>query len=267
MPPGKSPIQTADQPTGPIIETKPINAAEPSVSDAQTRETVSFTPAFLSRRSPSAPTDPVDNAEPFSKIICSPRSNVHSPPARKRKAGKLVKRLQSLRDAIKGDSIRFQSGQYPFKGSFDTNDPRYRAKSYMDVTILQNSVSWEKECQRLTVLGHIHAHTSTTNDTSILVGSKSLVWLCFSYATAREQNLGLWSQLRIYNAVVLPVNEAITADDEPSVSWMVVCTQLCERYPAVLPALPSTFEIAEHVGRRSQTQEGLFPEKGVNNVS
>jgi len=187
-------------------------------------------------------------------------------------AGPLTKRLKQIRDGIKGDTIRFQSGQYPFRAtSFDMNDPRNHATSYMDVTILGESIPWEKEHQKLTCLGYVHTHHLTTAAAAASISSSTarsqacLAWMCFTFETAREKNVQAGTKLRVYNPVVFPSRTAASspsAEEESPllakaprttsahqqplsgtvVDWMILC-QLCEHYPECLPDLPDRADI------------------------
>jgi hypothetical protein len=233
--------------------------------------TFSFTPAFLSSRVseivPAEQVEGVDSAFPetLTTTNLSPRfgcpSGMFSPPTRKsgksktNKTGPLCKRLKVLRDAVKGDSVRFQSGQYRFsvKSTFDLNDPRNRAKSYMDVTVLGESCSWAgKDSQRVTVLVFIHAHCPTHSTDAgdvALVSQKCLAWLCVSFETARAQNIRTGSELRLYNAVAVPLT--LPSDALDVNARFVVVAQLCEPYPAVLEKLPDAASIANTVQGQS----------------
>lgn len=209
--------------------------------------------------------DQVEGSADAPRALFSPRHNspgLQSPPPRKnsRSTGPLSKRLKSLRDSYKGDSVRLCSGQYPFlhtttnnMSCLDRNDPRHRTHSYMDVTVVGD---WE-ERKLLTVLAHVHSHVSTQPHGSVPAGvqveqrmqpASSLVWLCVSYETAREQGLQVGSELRLYNVVVVPLEEkqAMTDGDKAKHPLaIVICTQLCEPYPAVLPKLPNVAELSE----------------------
>lgn len=173
----------------------------------------------------------------------------------KLKAGPLMKRLRALRSAVDADRVRFQSGMYPFGQSasrrFDLSDPRNRATSYMDVSIVGEPVPWE-ENGRVTVLGFIHANEKlpSSNDDACLVGtqiSDCFAWLTFTYETAREQKLCQGSRLRIYNSIIVPTKAPIQVDglgvehevEDRTCNQTVICTQLCEPYPDSLPTLPS----------------------------
>lgn len=197
----------------------------------------SFAPSFFSLSSISAPNP--DNA------ITSPSGQ--SPPpqmsfggrGKKSKAmlsGRLCRRLQSIRDAIRGDKIRFQSGQYPFSIlSLDMNDPRNRATSVLDVTLLETSGASNRESQKVLMLGFVH---HATGGLSHLISQYA--WLCFACDTARELMIMNGSQLRIYNAVSMELTTPLSGSGPSSfstVKWTVLATALCESYPNLLPKL------------------------------
>lgn len=113
------------------------------------------------------------------------------------------------------------------------NDPRNRAKSYIDVTILGESIPWEKEYQKLTFLGFVHAHHHRRHRTRSVNASATgaataassegspgpqscLAWMCFTFDTAREKSLQTGTNLRIYNPVVFPLKTAPAAATEPA---------------------------------------------------
>lgn len=175
---------------------------------------------------------------------------------KKLKAGPLMKRLKALKSAVDGDTIRFQSGMYPFAQSanrrFDLSDPRNRAASYVDVSIVCEPVPWD-EHERITALGFIHksakvtTKANTSNSIGSVVDSGCFAWITFTYDTAREQNVRKGSKLRIYNTVAIPSSSSIQvrgfgiendATVEQRCDHTILCTQLCEAYPDTLPALP-----------------------------
>ena len=83
-----------------------------------------------------------------------------SKPARKRKTtkasvGPLGKRLAVLRNALASDSARLSAFGISHN-AFDLNDPRRRAKSHTDVTILGDAPV--SEGGKLTFLGMVHMH-------------------------------------------------------------------------------------------------------------
>mmetsp|Transcript_9384 Transcript_9384/g.13281 ORF Transcript_9384/g.13281 Transcript_9384/m.13281 type:complete len:315 (-) Transcript_9384:1046-1990(-) len=160
---------------------------------------------------------------------------------KKIKAGKLMQKLRAIRGSIEGDLVRFQSGMYPFhtRKRHDMNDPRNRALSYMDITITGDPVSWECDNQRVSFLGFIHAHVTMkekgTNNQSEMNDYTGLAWMCFTYETIRQQKIRLGTDLRIYNAVIMETGG--TRGD--TCKKFVLCSKLCEPYPAVLPPLPT----------------------------
>jgi len=245
---------------------------------------ISFAPRFFHTKQSSGQEDTVDDVESTQRSVLpyqTPRilqrfnqnssaaysagsSNGSDQGKRKRKqnskklkAGPLMKRLRALRSAVDGDSIRFQSGMYPFAQAasrrFDLSDPRNRATSYMDVSIVCEPVPWD-EHERITVLGFVHktekVSKGANDNTADLVKGSRFAWLGFTYATAREQNVRKGSKLRIYNTVSIPSSSAIQIDGygEDSVvmdrccDQTILCTQLCEPYPDSLPALPDVIE-------------------------
>jgi hypothetical protein len=225
------------------MEQDPIEDDEPPVEIP-----VSFAPSFVAPpRSPQkeANNEAVTEGQHDSFLdtrLMSPQ--VASPPHRNmgNATGRLSKRFGVIRDAVKGDRIRFQSGQYPFsKTSLDTNDPRNRAKTYVDVTVLGESTGWD---QRVTVLGYIHSLVVVSKESQPEENdpTSQFAWICLGYDTAREQKIGRGSQLRIYNAVpvrlTVPLTKADPENPSSSVKWIILSTELCEPYSSLLPKLP-----------------------------
>jgi hypothetical protein len=151
--------------------------------------------------------------------------------------------LQEVRSEIRTDNTRLRSGEYPFPSNkltsrFDLYDPRNRATSYMDVTILgdvgtpwrrlnmpyfgskQRSVVSNVNSNNMTIVGYIHTHHiyperdegHTSSLCTATAGgpatNQSLAWFCFSGETINAHSLlgnqPRGYQLRIYNAVVIP---------------------------------------------------------------
>jgi hypothetical protein len=226
----------------------------PTMSPAQSSIANVNQPAMISSDWPSKPVD-------------TPLRNIQR---KKSKLGPLGNRLKLLRDSLKGDCIRFQSGQYPPNGrksmqgigrptfGQDQNDPRRRASSHVDVTILIPSLALKKQLDRLIVsLGYIHciSQRNPTVELDLNNGMKKtgLAWIMFTHDTAREQNIMKGSELRVYNTVWIPIldhcryltkmpagSSESMAMAAKTVCWLITCTQLCEHYPStVLPALPN----------------------------
>lgn len=192
------------------------------------------------------------------------------PPVRYRATkgtGRFSRRLQILRDSEQANLVRLQSGQYPFTAiPLDTNDPRTRARNVMDVSILGKSMEWQcphrETTNKVTFLAYLHtyhscvAYAKDRNTETLFTHPKesTLIWVCFSCHTAREHHIKQGTQLRIYNTVSIACRRLEgdmveprsrsdgDIDESQSTSptapcYMVLCTDLCEPYPAILPKL------------------------------
>ena len=193
-------------------------------------------------------------------------------------AGPLSRLLKQIKSELRIDGTRLRSGEYPFPSNstghnsrrFDMCDPRNRATSYMDVTLVGDTlVPWntpppmrgrQSTPRNFTILGYIHTHhhytdrdprTPTTAgdlDKSPVIAtpdhlSRTFAWICLSSDTVQEHNLFNKStpqgyQLRIYNAITTAIvvadEEEITAATVSNINkcrFSVLCTQLCEPYP------------------------------------
>jgi hypothetical protein len=195
-------------------------------------------------------------------------ANVHTQRKSKPKLGPLGKRLKCLRDSIKGDCLRFQSGQYPFtdksknNGAFsrDGGDPRSRASNHCDVTIISPVMPFEAENDGEVVAALAYVHCFKYNELKIPVlehsrtntaNQKGFVWMLFSRKTVIEQKLAVQSELRIYNSVWIPASNVAavsylkTTGINSTIKWLVACTQLCEPYPSLLQPLPSLNDLTD----------------------
>jgi hypothetical protein len=194
----------------------------------------------------------------------SVRSQAPTSPVQGRKTksalGPLAKRLQSIRQRIDGDAIRLSSGQYPFRLKPDGNDPRSRADSFCDVTILGIPVPWQvhSNLQRelLVVRGYIHSWTVVSAAApSTIAPSQVFVWIVLSNRIACEHSLAEGSQIRVYDATFVDwqtrTNSSGSADNamdlatdqvnnekNASMQKVLLCSNLCEVYhSSLLPPL------------------------------
>ncbi|GAX24267.1 hypothetical protein FisN_4Lu594 [Fistulifera solaris] len=204
----------------------------------------SFAASFMSLPSNSAPISDKMTASPH---LSSPQLQSSMGTRKKSKAlfsGRLCKRLQSIRDTIRGDKIRFQSGQYPFSVvSLDMNDPRNRATSLLDVTLVETSGTNYLESQKVVMLGFVH---HATGRLSHLISH--FAWICFACDTARELLLEKGKQLRIYNSLSMELSGSFcgfSSSTLPAVKTMILATTLCELYPQELPQLPDAPNILQ----------------------
>ena len=173
----------------------------------------------------------------------------------------LSRLLKEVKSELRIDGTRLRSGEYPFPNKvtsrFDLYDPRNRATCYLDVTLLGESwVPWNTTApvrgrqatpSNMTILGYIHNHhryperdpctPTSAEQHPAVAANNTLAWICFSSDTVQEHNLLKSSprgyQLRIYNAIVTAIVEG---EENVQVSdncrYSVLCTQLCEPYPA-----------------------------------
>jgi hypothetical protein len=224
------------------------------------------------------------------------RSQSPPPPTtttRKVDDGPLVQQLKRIRSTIQGDIVRLASGQYPFCAVshhnrrhssssssskknivIDRNDPRNRATTVIDVTILGRTIyDAEKRnrhhCNEDSQQHHLmtfpcYVHTTwtstTTNNEPSSIPNATFTNIVLTKDTIVAHNVRYGTQLRIYNAIYIPnpmpslindpTNDATTnserhyhSDPHSSSSstcsnGYIVCTQLCEPYAITqLPAL------------------------------
>jgi hypothetical protein len=206
---------------------------------------------------PSTDADGMINPMVWRPTWFQDRNGVTSPIAAKRsrgtssEPGPLLKRLQAIRQSVQGDMVRLSSGQYPFSlRQLDRNDPRNRANTVMDLTILGNpSVAGDQSLVTLPCFVHNWMKVTSDSDRTFQVVDipKQQASIMFTCDTIHEQSIGHGSQLRVYNAIYIPIRQplvthtcdALTANPTfPDEDGVIVCTQLCEPYPkSILPPL------------------------------
>jgi hypothetical protein len=193
------------------------------------------------------------------------RSQAPTSPVQGRKTksalGPLAKRLQSIRQRIDGDAIRLSSGQYPFRLKPDGNDPRNRADTFCDVTILGSPVPWEahsnlQQAQLLVVRGYIHSWTVVSAAApSTIAPSQDFAWIVLSNRIACEHSLAEGSQIRVYDATFVAwqartnsigsadnamdlAGDQVNHEKNSSMQKVLLCSNLCEVYhSSLLPPL------------------------------
>jgi hypothetical protein len=188
--------------------------------------------------------------------------------------GFLVRRLKSLRDATKADTIRLQS--YGLGAGADRhlisaapssyfvmNDPRSKAESHMDLTLVGDECwACDPQHEKITYLAYCHSHHVRSQarsapakamaeldpSTPSSLRSNEFLLLCVTFATARERDLPSTRNLRVYNPIVVSVvpsgeetvsSASLRAKPMDTVAkHVVLATYLCEPFPDGLPALP-----------------------------
>jgi hypothetical protein len=222
--------------------------------------------SFHERRSSWQQQPPSLHGSWNSPILCTPTTTRKTAGAAG--GGALGKRLKAIRDQMHGDRIRFQSGQYPFTARpLHCNDPRYRAQSAADVTIVgspvfdQHHANTDPQQQNHLVLvrGYVHHWNQRSRDNNnnnnnnpnnqdndddgfrLWFPGHCYAWIAFPYETAKEQTVVSGVSLRIYNAMPVRLygtTKSNCSNHDNDDEWMLLCTQLCEPYPSsVLPAL------------------------------
>jgi len=203
-----------------------------------------------------------DPRDPADRIVLGPATSAFASPRPlmkrrrgKKYIGKWGRRLLSLRNSRYSDSLRLRQ---PVSNR-SVNDPRRRAKSTMDVTILGHyDGPWVNlpEHFPVTVLGYLHCHTrhekgSATDQEGCMqtrhqgkredtvVREGVFAWFTFTLSTARNISLERGCRLKILNALVLPcpvVTELnfpasfkLEPDEKPHCQSIVICTEVCER--------------------------------------
>mmetsp|Transcript_25498 Transcript_25498/g.39142 ORF Transcript_25498/g.39142 Transcript_25498/m.39142 type:complete len:291 (+) Transcript_25498:722-1594(+) len=189
------------------------------------------------------------------------------PTTKRRTSGPLTKELREIRGSSHGDSVRLQSGSYPFQndafwGGGHVSDPRGRASSFMDVTILSSEPQkWENDDKRVTLLCFVHSRSTKDDDSSRPEPSSNVSFpqmaeICFTIETVREQRVRRGAQLRIYDAIIVPSirpphvhNEASDSISGSSNSVpLILSTELCEPYPSQhLDDLPTIESIEKQI--------------------
>jgi len=162
----------------------------------------------------------------------------HSPTRSPRKVaskrGPLLTSFLAAKDKWQSERLRLynttrtnETSSFSFLSN-PTDDPRRKANSYTDVTILGPGRTITN-AGYLVHLVFLHEHSVPKGDN--IAVTEEFAWGCFH----RGQQTG--GALRIYNAVVLPWSNAHL---EFNVKWTIIATQVYESCPREdLPTLPS----------------------------
>lgn len=171
--------------------------------------------------------------------------------------GPWVRRLTSLQTMRGNDSFRLQNEVFARRTVVDVNDPRKRANTYVDVTLVgQYDGPWVDlpEDYKITLLGYAHRHVQKKKtgmqqrQPVTFLSEGTLSWFTFTLTTARNVSLHQSRFLRIYNPVILPcpstkvlnipwphsrVDGNVNLDGYCATH--VICTHLCERLDSIPP--------------------------------
>ena len=244
-----APLDRAQSRTDLVSNTSSSNTNEQNedISTDQEKKSISFTPSFISS-SISKPLEPLEDSKDSDNISESVLAEntiiIPSPsPKKKRKnskghLGPLTRHFANLMNTRASDAARLHNPAFRQKAAFDLNDPRKRAKSYTDVTILgecSGPLMNTSEETKFTVLGYIHGHFDQEQMHAKL--ESILVWISFTIGTARSIELRKGLQLRVYDAIVLPSRHCIDIEVNASIRvknnecrHVLICTNLCEPF-------------------------------------
>jgi len=255
------------------IRTKSTTDARSQSKMSSTNEapksSFSFAPSFVAKKSSALSQDSIgeDSGDDCRIVPASNRQSLTPPPFKRRRRsksnGEWVRRFLSLQNTQNNDAVRLQNRSFS-KVLLDLSDPRKRAKTSMDVTILGQYIGpWINvpEDKKLTVLGYVHRHTkrktcravknrhipgqqqqqpTQKEDEATSVSQNFFAWFTFTLSTARRIELQQGCKLRIFNPIVLPCRVPLkleaprksmfaTEDDEMEIHDTVCCdkTVIC----------------------------------------
>ena len=186
-----------------------------------------------------------------------------TPPRRKRTskthhAGPWTKRFATIKSNQASDVLKLQHTFINRHGIslIDLNDPRRKAKTYTDVTILAQEdchgvalpIGWtstsngrdanpsngDQHNEGLrTVLCFLHNHGPMKGGTpASATMSNTHGWISFTRPTARSVGLRRGLTLRLYDAILLPMRRRVEwHSDSEQCTFIAICTQLCEQHP------------------------------------
>jgi hypothetical protein len=237
----------------------------PDKSRGRSNSPVSFAPSFMPTTKRVNATDQVEDTqekEPLTASIDPPTTHHQfpSPPPQGRRrrgrktSGTLGKKLEALQSARSNDALRLQNQAFLRHNTFDMNDPRKRAKSQTDVTIVGDCARpyGAAEDSKFTVLTYVHSHRQKDRPESAAALEHELAWATFTFATARNINLQKGKQVRLYNAIFIPCQQHATMDGlaietlkSNVCERILIATWLCETHPGGLLDLSFTTNTEE----------------------
>lgn len=211
---------------------------------------VSFAPSFMSTTKRVHSADQVEETEPPTTSM--PHSTTDhlfpSPPPRsrsrrgKKSLGVLGRKLEALQSARSNDTLRLQNQAFLRHKTLDINDPRKRANSKTDITIVGDCV-WPygtSADSTFTVLVYVHSHEHTERPEHAVLNDE-LAWATFTFGTARNINLQKGKQVRLYNSIFIPCQQfttihGLTMEKLKSnvCKHILLATWLCETLPGGL---------------------------------
>ena len=211
---------------------RPLTQPTDTELDGKGRGRLSFAPTFHKRHNPVT----LEEEDKENEVARNTMMSLTTPAKRKpsrpstlsskkhKVVGPLARRLQSLRSVVEEDVMRLQSGMYK-ASSTDSYNPRKRAKSYVDITVITHpqTVPWTREHAMVTFSCQVHEYVDKKAvDTSTY---PDRAWFTCTTRTVRCLKLmdAPTTTVRVYNPEwVVKVG---AEDSRP----ILVCTQLCEK--------------------------------------
>ena len=180
--------------------------------------------------------------------------------------GQFMTMLNNIRRSKEETWIRLTSGSYP-PTTNDINDPRSRAFSYMDVTIIGDEnvmIPWVSKhrvyhcyihslVQKIQHSSSLSAVTSFTRHgprKKLRLNSESYTlcamnpspfrteefestsrWICFSVDVTKGMVISKGSCIRVYDPIVIPLRLQLLCQTDATCSSVVMCSRLCEYCP------------------------------------
>lgn len=113
------------------------------------------------------PTSANSDYSPYSNSPYFRTRGTTSRKRRKKQVGNLTKLLHSIGNSIESDWVRFQSGSYPYRDlndrQMDFNDPRNRAETVLDITVLGYPVPFISHSDKVAVLACVHSYSTNVS--------------------------------------------------------------------------------------------------------
>ena len=268
------------------LSPKPFPKSAP-ISDSLS---VSFAPSFLSTAPSTVAQDPVvdqtfddrderlrNRSTPTANMQESERSTQPAPGPtalqcdiddsgdehEKTKIGKWSMRYKQMNNALRTDNLRMKSSSI----GGDPMDPRRRATSYSDITVLSGEiVPWSSESpEGSTVFAFLQKHAESG---SPLDRKQGLAWCFLPSSVVREHSLQPGTHLRLYNSIVF--ERPSNCKGPGNVCFTIISSTIVGPYPTNCPPMTDLQELLkekalEHlVGTESnehQTADNSEPQK------
>lgn len=249
-----APAKEEPKPVDKIEKFRGTNPFAP-VSNKQPAQ-VNFAPSFVVTKQPkvqdhvddggfSQPTTPPPE-ETATAPISPPRSRRRVNGGGKSQHGILARRLANAIACRANDALRLRNPAF-CQGAFDMNDPRKRASTVLDLTIVGNLIpsGTRKNSTDGKYNAACYIHRQATATDNRLTAHPAFAWASFLPTSIRTLGIRRGTSLRVYDAIVITPRgvgtdgSLVDGKTKPGCCWPVVArTDLCELYPGTLEPLP-----------------------------